>query len=116
MFPHAVSAVNGTISVQSSNPTPPPYTVSPDALKLTLNGLNITVTGTNGQSGDAYYLMMTTNLTANQWVPVATNVLSSTSGGLDSFTFNGTNVVTPGAQQQFYMLLNTNAVPANGIP
>jgi hypothetical protein len=38
------------------------------------------------------------------WVTVATNVL----GADGNFTFTGTNVVTPGDRQQFYILSNTN--------
>ena len=36
---------------------------------------------------------------------MATNVL----GANGSFTFTGTNVVTPGGKQQFYLLSNTNS-------
>jgi len=73
---------------------------------LSLNGANITLNATNGQAGCAYYLLSTTNLALprNQWTPVATNVLSSNG----AYTFIGTNAVTPGASQQFYILSNTN--------
>ena len=65
------------------------------------------VTGTNGQTGDAYYLLQSTNvaLPLSQWNVVATNVL----GAPGNFTFIGTNVVTPGGAQQFYLLSNTNS-------
>jgi autotransporter-associated beta strand protein len=74
---------------------------------FTLNGANIVITGTNGQSGDAYYLLQSTNvaLPLSQWKVVATNVLSANG----NFTFTGTNVVVPGNQQQFYLLSNTNS-------
>jgi len=39
---------------------------------------------------------------------VATNVVT-TNGPSGAFTFNGTNVVTPGGQQQFYILSSTNS-------
>jgi hypothetical protein len=37
-------------------------------------------------------------------------------GNLGAIINNAANVVTSGAKQQFYLLLNTNAVPASGIP
>ena len=72
-----------------------------------VNGANVVITGTNGQAGDAYYLLESTNvaLPLSQWKVVATNVL----GANGNYTFNGTNVVTPGDQQQFYILSNTNS-------
>ena len=64
---------------------------------------------TNGQSGDAYYLLQSTNvaLPLGQWKVVATNVL----GANGNYTFIGTNAVTPGTQRQFYILSNTNSNP-----
>ena len=73
---------------------------------ISLNGANIVLNATNGQAGDAYYLLSSTNLTLprKQWTAVATNVLN----GNGAYTFIGTNVVTPGVKQQFYILSNTN--------
>ena len=64
------------------------------------------MTGTNGQAGDAYYLLASTNmaLPLSQWTVVATNVLSANG----NFTFIGTNVVVPNSLHQFYILSNTN--------
>jgi fibronectin-binding autotransporter adhesin len=81
------------------------FTNTPGITAFSLNGANIVITGTNGQSGDAYYLLQSTNLTQpfSQWTTVGTNVPGS--NGL--FTATYTNVVTPGPRQ-FFILSNTN--------
>lgn len=73
-----------------------------------VNG-NVVISATNGQTGGTYYLLTTTNVATplSQWFPVATNVVN-TNGGSGAFTFVGTNTVTPGIGQQFYILSNTN--------
>jgi len=73
---------------------------------FSLNGANVVITGTNGQAGDAYYLLTSTNLSLprSQWQPVATNV----PGSSGNYTFTATNAVAPGALQQYYILSNTN--------
>jgi hypothetical protein len=73
-----------------------------------VNG-NVVISGTNGQSGGTYYLLAATNLTKplSQWVAVATNRVN-TNGVNGAFTFTGTNVASPGAGQQFYILSSTN--------
>jgi autotransporter-associated beta strand protein len=96
---------NGTLSLVSTGPGIFTNPTGITSFSLSGNG-NVVITGTNGQAGDAYYLLETTDLTLpiSQWVPVATNVL----GASGNFTFTGTNVVTPGDSQQFYLLSNTN--------
>ena len=66
------------------------------------SGNNLLLTGTNGQSGQTYYTLTSTNVTRllSQWTPVATNVL----GADGTFSFTATNAVTPVAPQQFYIL------------
>jgi hypothetical protein len=73
-----------------------------------MNGTNVVIGGTNGQTGDAYYLLQSTNLTLplNQWTTVGTDVLSAPG----PFTVTYTNVVTR-SPQQFYILSNTNYNP-----
>jgi len=73
---------------------------------FSLSGANVVITGTNGQAGDAYYLLTSTNLALprSQWQPVATNV----PGSSGNYTFTATNAVFFGALQQFYILSNTN--------
>jgi autotransporter-associated beta strand protein len=95
---------NGALSVVSSGPGT--FTSPTGITSFSLNGLNIVLTGTNGQAGDAYYLLGSTNLSLplSQWQVMATNVL----GSAGNYTFIGTNAVLPGAQQQFYRLSNTN--------
>jgi len=96
---------NGTLSVVSTGPGT--FTNSPGVTSFSLNGNNIVITGTNAQAGDAYYLLQSTNvaLPLSQWNVVATNVV----GASGNFTFTGTNAVTPGDAQQFYILSNTNS-------
>ena len=101
----AFSFTNGVLSVVSSGPGT--FTSTPGITSFTLNGANVVISGTNGQAGDAYYLLGSTNLALplSQWTTVATNVL----GADGAFTFTGTNVVVPGNPQQFYILSNTNS-------
>jgi autotransporter-associated beta strand protein len=99
---------NGTLSVISST-GPGTFTQPTGITGFSLNGANVVINGTNGQSGDAYYLLQSTNvaLPLSQWKVVATNVL----GANGNYTFTGTNVLTPGVQHQFFILSNTNSNP-----
>jgi len=99
-------AVNGTIAVMSTGPGVFTLPTGITGFSLAPNGTDVVITGTNGQAGDAYYLLSSTNLTLppNQWTAVATNV-PSVAG---PYTFTATNAVFPGVQQQFFMLSNTN--------
>lgn len=78
---------------------------SPGITGISLSGGNVTISGTNAQAGATYYLLTSTNLLLpiSQWTPVSTNVAAG-----NNFTFIGTNTVTPGARQQFYILSSTN--------
>jgi autotransporter-associated beta strand protein len=86
---------------------PGTFTNTPGITGFKLNGLDVVINGTNGQSGCAYYLLDSTNVAQplSQWKTVATNVL----GANGNFTFTGTNAVNPSYQQQFYILSNTNS-------
>jgi hypothetical protein len=68
-------------------------------------GVNVVINGTNGDVGATYYLLTSTNAAApfRQWQVVATNVV-----GAGTFTFVGTNAVSPNRAQQFYILSSTN--------
>jgi hypothetical protein len=100
----------------ATNPPPPPPTIIPTISAgitgFTIADGNAVITGTNAQTTGVYYLLASTNvaLPLNQWTPVATNVVS-TNGENGAFTFIGTNAVTPGGQQEFYILSNTNFNP-----
>jgi autotransporter-associated beta strand protein len=85
-------------------PTVPPYVGS-----FSLVGANLVINGTNGVNGGTYYLLETTNLVTplSQWKAVATNVVN-TNGLLGAFAFTGTNAITVGVGQQFYILSSTN--------
>jgi len=102
-------AVDGSIGIVSSGAGT--FSTPPGSLTFSLgtgpNAGNVTINGTGGQAGDAYYLLQSTNvaLPLSQWNVVATNVL----GANGSFTFIGTNVVAPGDNQQYYILSNTNS-------
>ena len=82
------------------------FTNSTGITGFSLNGANVVINATNGQAGDAYYLLTSTNLTqpVSQWKPVATNV----PGSSGNYMFTATNAVIPGAEQQFFRLSNTN--------
>jgi len=84
-------------------------TVSPRITGFSMVNANVVINGTNGQSGGTYYLLETANLAdpISIWKAVATNiVITNGPGGV--FTFTGTNTVSSGAGQQFYILSNTN--------
>jgi len=85
-------------------------TNKPAITGFNIAGANVSITATNGQTGGTYYLLGTTNLTAplGQWLPVATNVITTNGSATYGFTFTGTNVVHAGNPQQFYILSNTN--------
>lgn len=61
-----------------------------------LSGNNVVLTCTNGASGQTYYTLMSTNakLPASQWLPVATNHLSS-SGNFTVTVTNGAAGTAP---------------------
>jgi autotransporter-associated beta strand protein len=96
---------NGKISVVGSTILP---TVSPGTTNFSLAGANIVLNGTNSQAGATYYLLSTTNvaLPVSQWKTIATNVAAGT-----TYSFTGTNAVTAGQPQQFYLLSSTNYNP-----
>lgn len=102
---YTFDSTTGILTVSSLGPGT--FTNKTGITSIVLNGANVVITGTNGQSGDAYYLLQSTNvaLPLAQWKTVATNVLSSNG----NYTFIGTNAVAPGDTQQFYILSNTNA-------
>lgn len=93
----------GILSVSNTLTT---FTVSPGITNIVLlSGTNVTISGTNGQSGDTYYLLTSTNLLTpmNQWKPVSTNVATG-----NFFSFTATNAVNRNDSQQFFRFANTN--------
>jgi hypothetical protein len=74
----------------------------PGIVGISLSGTNLVFNGNNGLSGRTYYVLMSTNLALprNQWVPVATNLLS----GSGSFSLTATNTVSSAASRRFYIL------------
>ena len=69
---------------------------------LSMSGTDLVINGSNGQSGETYTTLMTTNFAEllSQWTPIATNVLGSDG----NFTIMLTNVFSPGVHQRFYIL------------
>jgi hypothetical protein len=98
-------ASNGKLSVLATVLIP---TIPPAITNFSLSGLNVIISGTNGQAGGTYYLLSATNLVnpVAQWKTVATNILSAS-----NYTFIGTNAVAPAAAQQYYRLSSTNYNP-----
>ena len=74
----------------------------PNILGVSLSGTNLVLNASNGFSGGAYDVLMSTNLgqSLSQWIAVATNIL----GGSPNFTLTATNAVNLNASQQFYIL------------
>jgi uncharacterized repeat protein (TIGR03803 family) len=70
---------------------------------ISLSGVNLVINGSNGQSGGTYQTLTTTNLTLNQWMPVATNILNMS--GI--FSFTATNVVNSADPQRFFRIVQT---------
>jgi hypothetical protein len=79
---------------------PPP--AQPGITGISLAGSNLVINGTNGVSGQTYFVLTATNLAQprSQWLPVATNIFSSDG----NFTITATNAVNPNVPQAFYML------------
>jgi fibronectin-binding autotransporter adhesin len=87
-------ALDGSLTVVSSQPPPPPQITS-----VSLSGTNLVISGTNGMAGEPYNLLTTTNLTLplSQWTVLPTNTFSSGN-------FSITNPVDPGTPRNFYIL------------
>jgi autotransporter-associated beta strand protein len=100
---------SGTGSLVVPSVGPGTFSATPGITGFAINGANVVLNGTNGQAGDAYYLLAGTNLTqsVSQWRTVATNVFGSNG----AFTFTGTNAFTAGSAQKFYILSSTNYNP-----
>ncbi len=97
--------VNGTISVVGGAPAGP--TTNANITSVTLSGTNMLVHGTNNNvpNTNFHYLVLTaTNLTTalSNWTPVVTNPFNANG------TFDYTNPIVPGTQQQF---LGVKVVP-----
>jgi len=69
---------------------------------ISVSGITLTLTATNGAHGGQFVLLGTTNLTTplNQWTPLLTNNFNG-SGNLNL----STNIINPAVPQQFYILL-----------
>jgi hypothetical protein len=85
-------------------PTNPPAITGFSLVGGGVGAGNVVITGTNALAGATYYLLTSTNVAApfKLWQTVATNVIGS-----GTFTFIGTNVISPN-RQAFYILSSTN--------
>jgi PKD repeat protein len=92
----------GLDDVSVAPATPPRPGIASMAFSPASSSVNLILSGTNGQSGATYCILMTTNLAnlLSQWTPVATNALAT--GG--NFTLTATNAFDPRAPQRFYIL------------
>ena len=86
-------------------PTNSPGITSFSLVSNGAGGKNVVINGINGDAGATYYLLTSTNVATPlpQWQVVATNVVGSS-----TFTFIGTNAVSPNKMQQFYILSSTH--------
>ena len=95
----------GTTSAGGTGGNGTLFSLSPALLTITgiqLAKPNLLINGINGLSNSTYSLLMNTNPASplNQWMPIATNVLTSNG----NFTITATNAVDPAAKQRFYIL------------
>jgi hypothetical protein len=90
---YSFNPATGVLSV-GPGPTPQPYITS-----ISISGVNLTLTGTNGTASTQYRVLTSTNvaLPMASWTPVYTNTFPG-----DSFSL--VIPVTPGSQQQFYRI------------
>lgn len=75
----------------------------PGLLSISVSRTNVVLTGTNGAAGGLYYVLSSTNAAfpLNQWLPVATNVLSASG----NFAITVTNAASANApSRQFFTL------------
>jgi uncharacterized repeat protein (TIGR01451 family) len=102
----ANNSATNVMAITSSSIIP---TIPAHISSFSIAGANVVIGGTNGVNGGTYYLLDSTDVAKpfGQWLSAATNVVSA-SGGSASFTFTGTNAVTPNGTQQYYILSNTN--------
>ena len=91
----SLQTINGELYLVVTSPQPPVIT------GIGISGMTLILTATNGVGNGTYILLQSTNITLplSQWTPVLTNNFDG-SGNLNL----STNIVTPGAQQQFYIL------------
>jgi hypothetical protein len=90
----SITLTNGGLVVVAAKPA--------KFTSISVSGVTLTVTGTNGAANGSYHLLESTNLLLPlaQWKPVLTNAFDG-AGNLNL----STNVVTPGTQQMYYLLL-----------
>ena len=97
-FYYVVTAVNpGDESTTSLQVTVTPL-AGPLISSPTVSNGNLIINGSSGTSDSLYYLLVATNLTSLQWVPIATNQFD-TDGN-----FSFTNPISTTSPQMFYRL------------
>ena len=94
--------VSNSVIIPTNQPTITGFSI--------VGGTDVMITATNGQSAGTYYLLGSTNVATPliQWQPLATNVIVTNGSAVNGFTFTGTNAVSVGNPQEFYILSNTN--------
>jgi uncharacterized repeat protein (TIGR03803 family) len=96
------SGESGTVFRLSLGPLGPLGAPQPYILEINASGTNLVINASDGQSGETYKTLVSTNLglPLSQWKPLATNVLNASG----DFTITLTNTVNRNAPQLFYVL------------
>jgi len=83
------------LNIVSTNKVTPPFN------SISVSGITLNLTATNGTAGSLYILLGATNLLTpiSQWKPILTNNFDG-SGNLNL----STNVINPAVPQEFYIL------------
>jgi hypothetical protein len=78
------------------------YPDQPIITAVSVEGTDLILDGMNGQSGNTYIVLTSTNLTLPllQWIPVATNLLNANG----NFSITVANTVSPEIPKRFYIL------------
>jgi PKD repeat protein len=78
------------------------YPERPGIAGVSVAGANLVLNGTNGQGGNTYIVLMSTNLALplSQWTAAATNLLSASG----DFSITVTNTVSAKVPERFYIL------------
>jgi hypothetical protein len=91
-----IPVAGGVVSITSV------YPEQPGLAGLTVDGSNLVLDGINGQFGQTYIVLTSTNvaLPLNQWTPAVTNLLNASG----NFSITVSNTVSPTISQRFYIL------------
>jgi hypothetical protein len=99
---YVVSAVGSVVEgANSSQVSATPQSSSQPIIgNITISGLNLVISGTNGTAGTPFYVLWSTNLTLplSNWTTISTNQFGPGGG------FSITNMFNPSMQHSFYLI------------